>query len=399
MDPLAMFQQIAPQGVVNKEIMNRKVDKTEALDVGADYEKSTAPAENGRPVCEINLSQRNDADPGHAAPEPSHDTVCREENISPLQTMNESRNENTAQLESTVESPVGVCPFAAQVAAQHDSDTAMELMIIHRTPESSALSSVPEIELTADVMGSHTETLLPEYLPPVIRSESMDVEETAQPRTLVASGMDIDHAENLPTTGMAAITGDPTAELEQAQRSEGKRTYTQMETESTANANSTAIAGSKIEEYQGEQGKPIDTDIEIGMTEQAATSGIPRSIYSSAITGDVEDTIKIGRGSEALSEPSAKRACNDASNASQREAIHSDVIDEPVAPGAYDEIDQHLAKPAAEIHPHAKGIEEAVKPDAGEAVAVPADSQEARLTYDEMSTVDPKEAESIMNRE
>ncbi|CAK3888350.1 Hypothetical predicted protein [Lecanosticta acicola] len=49
MDPLEMFRQIAPQGVVNKEVMNRKVDMETALDMGPDGNgKASSVAGHGK---------------------------------------------------------------------------------------------------------------------------------------------------------------------------------------------------------------------------------------------------------------------------------------------------------------------------------------------------------------
>ena len=61
MDPLAMFRQIAPRGIMNKEIMNRKVDKTEALDNGPEPEVSTIPAKRSCPDSEEHVVREADS--------------------------------------------------------------------------------------------------------------------------------------------------------------------------------------------------------------------------------------------------------------------------------------------------------------------------------------------------
>lgn len=97
------------------------------------------------------------------------------------------------------------------------------------------------------------------------------------------------------------------------------------------------------------------------------------SQYSSAVTGKVENGLKVAQtGSH---------------------------VDESVASDARDAVDEHLEKPAAEVHPHPKDMEAAVKPEAGEAVAAPAESEETRRTYEEMSRITPTECPFLMNRE
>ena len=64
-----------------------------------------------------------------------------------------------------------------------------------------------------------------------------------------------------------------------------------------------------------------------------------------------------------------------------------------------DYIDEHLAKASDQVHPHLKDMEMAVQPAAGEAVAAPADSQETKMTYEEMSKVTSAECPFLMNRE
>ena len=75
-------------------------------------------------------------------------------------------------------------------------------------------------------------------------------------------------------------------------------------------------------------------------------------------------------------------------------------IDESRATGTFDAVDKHLESSAEKVHPHPHDMEEAVKPVAGEAVAAPADSEETKMTHEEMSRLGSAgECPFLMNRE
>ena len=62
-------------------------------------------------------------------------------------------------------------------------------------------------------------------------------------------------------------------------------------------------------------------------------------------------------------------------------------------------IDQSAAHSADLVHPHPKDMEARVNPGLGEAVAAAFDSEEARLTHEEMSNMTSMECPFLMNRE
>jgi hypothetical protein len=75
-------------------------------------------------------------------------------------------------------------------------------------------------------------------------------------------------------------------------------------------------------------------------------------------------------------------------------------VDESRATGTYNAIDEHLEKPAEEVHPHPRDMEEIVQPGPGKAVAAPADSMETKMTHEEMSQLGSAgECPFLMNRE
>jgi len=65
---------------------------------------------------------------------------------------------------------------------------------------------------------------------------------------------------------------------------------------------------------------------------------------------------------------------------------------------AKDAVDEILAKPAGQVHPHPKDMESAVQPTAGEAVMAKPESEETKQTFDEMSKMTPTQC-PFMNRE
>lgn len=122
---------------------------------------------------------------------------------------------------------------------------------------------------------------------------------------------------------------------------------------------------------------PSPSDVQAGaeLTPSTEVSGtLPRSIYSSAVTGNIEVTTLGAARSE-------------------------NFVDESTATGTRDAVDAHLEKSAAEVHHQPRDMEEMVKPEAGEAVIAAADSEETRRAKAEMSEVREEEGPLIMNRE
>jgi hypothetical protein len=66
---------------------------------------------------------------------------------------------------------------------------------------------------------------------------------------------------------------------------------------------------------------------------------------------------------------------------------------------AHDAVDKHFEGSAAQVYPHPKDAEQQVAPAAGEAVVAAPDSEETRLTHEEMSRISPSECPFLMNRE
>ncbi|TKA73544.1 hypothetical protein B0A55_06439 [Friedmanniomyces simplex] len=96
-----------------------------------------------------------------------------------------------------------------------------------------------------------------------------------------------------------------------------------------------------------------------------------RSIYSSSVTGNVEDRLSLGKTGDF---PDESREIRDA-------------------------VDEHLEGSAEQVHPHPKQAEESVRPEAGMAVASAAGSEETRMTHEEMSSISGAECPFLMNRE
>ncbi|EMC94675.1 hypothetical protein BAUCODRAFT_555502 [Baudoinia panamericana UAMH 10762] len=104
---------------------------------------------------------------------------------------------------------------------------------------------------------------------------------------------------------------------------------------------------------------------------QGISTDVPRSMYSSSVTGNLEDRVRMGRTGDF-----------------QDESRH-----------IRDAVDEHLEGPSDKVHPHPHDTEQAVQPQPGEAVAVPAQSEETRVTHEEMSNITAAECPFLMNRE
>ena len=315
-DPLDMFRQIAPHGIVNKEIMNRKVDKSDALDAGPNRDGVKIAQEHNQ----ADEKQNGERGPADVASEDVSNSAEQ-----PVHDFNAS----------------GACPFAAQnsvgsdnaIPPGHPDVPSAETMTVHAV-DSQANGTMP------------IDSLITETAPPTGTLASTDSEKfRKQVIGEVDAGykadVDVDQPEfNLRDTINTGIAKGPDNVSD--------------DTEESAEAT-------------GKVARNADT------LAQNSAEQVPRSIYSSAVSGDIEDVIKVAKSSS--------------------------FVDESVTTGTYDAVDQHLERPADQVHPHPKNIEESVKPSAGEAVAAPVDSEETRETQQEMSNITPNECPTIMNRE
>ncbi|KAI5370140.1 Putative NTF2-like domain superfamily protein [Septoria linicola] len=269
MDPLEMFRQIAPQGVVNKQTMNRKVDMEAALDIDASNTSGTVS--------------------GSASD--SHGT--------------------------TQNHPISM-------TSEHPGE------IVEATSE------------------SQDRTDSQSYLGKTATDGPMTKQTPSRPVTTGATAI----ADKQMESSAQKIVADAA--------SQGPNRSIECPA-SNAKGQSDVIPPHELSATA-----PKDVN-------QGASDDVPRSIYSSSITGNEEDVIK-----------AAKRG---------------EVVDESKATGTYDEVDQHLERSADQVHPHPKDVEKSTKPEAGEAVAAGPDTEETRLTHEELSRISPGECPFLMNRE
>lgn len=280
MDPLEMFRQIAPHGIVNKATMNRKVDKEAALDV--DPESVQAPTESL-----------------HA---PESENVSRPES----NVVSESRDEQTRDLGHT---------GLSTTQTQQTPSRPVTVATTNPLPSGQTNSRAESIVTSAVEQGADREVeSIPSNAPvetDVIPPDSSTPSSTA-------------------TTGAPNTTNHPTT--------------------------------------------------------------THRSIYSSPINGRVEDIIN-----HASQTSAAVVVDNNNNDESSPEATTTTAA---AATTYYDAVDQQFLEGSAEqVHPHPKDMEVRVQPRPGEAVAVGAQTEETRLTHEEMSSFAPGECPFLMNRE
>jgi hypothetical protein len=106
MDPLEMFRQIAPYGVVNKETMNRKVDLEAALDASSENGMKVAPEHNdeAEPQEEISVRMPDAVEPHQeagSAPVPDQTSAFDQTQDSPDTKSNPSQIGDTNTLTAT----------------------------------------------------------------------------------------------------------------------------------------------------------------------------------------------------------------------------------------------------------------------------------------------------------
>ncbi|KAF2770337.1 hypothetical protein EJ03DRAFT_335542 [Teratosphaeria nubilosa] len=307
MDSLDMFRQIAPNGVVNKEAMNRNVSLESALDV---VEK-LVPAEASTPSTQ---------DMAHARGETTGDAAMVCPSVATQQPH-----------ENGVPQPDGV--KIAEQFSKEDAQQAPEDVI----PKHVSNSTGEPADEFVPHQGANTSELVKRDVT-AVASASQTVVDTAATQGAHAE------VEHTPTNFHDAhehlSREDPAA-------SQG------LTTEPVA--------------VDAHNARPVDVTSEHQDTQST------RAINSSAVSGNVNDRVQLGQS--------------------------GDTVDERKQYGTHDAVDQHLEKPADEVHPHPHNAEEEVQPQPGEAVAVPATAEETTMTHEEMSRITPNECPFMMNRE
>lgn len=288
-DPLDMFRQIAPHGIVNKEIMNRKVDLETALDVGTNHEPTQPEA------------AKTEAD--------------------------------------DVAHPVASVKPLAEPVLPHNDGGSIAQKYSQPGSEPTAPEEVVQKQIS-DGTGKPADTFVPH--------QGTDTEKPADESNPTDSVPASQVVEAAATQGAEAAIEHPESNYHDAQE--------QLST----------VAGN------------CDTGPEIDQPAATSSSGVTRSIYSSSVTGNVEDRVKAGKTGNAVSGVAP---------------------DESLATRTHDAVDEHLEGSSEQVHPHSHETEKAVQPNKGEAIAVPAHAEETRMTHEEMNTITPSECPFLMNRE
>lgn len=278
MDPLEMFRQIAPYGVVRKEDMNRKVDPEAALD----------DTDSG---VEVAAAQNNEA---------------------------ERREELPARMPDSAELHEEALPVTVP----------------------GSFPIVDDIEANLSQTGDTVTA-------PITSDENVDVLEPSESIQELVQGLEGKEPEEISLLEACAI-------IEAA--------ATQAVDLKVEKPDSTAP---EVTQFL----PPASIPTSVSNHEAEAPIGnVPRSIYSSSVTGDVEDVLL-----------SAERG---------------EIKDESKAAGVCDAVDDYLAQPADVIHP--AGHE--VLP-VGNALAAGPRSEETRIAHEEMSSMSAFECPFLQNRE
>ena len=281
-DPLDMFRQIAPKGIVNKENMNRKVDPESALDVDSHY----VPSEPKVAQPEQPNGQAKATEPAHpiSATQPNNEAIIPDhDGVKIAEESNQPGKEPLA--------PEQVLPTHVSNSTGQRADAFV--------PHQGADTSKPASESNPS--------------------------DTTTPATTVV--------ESAATHGADATLEHPESNFHDA--------HEQQPVEG-ADSTGTVVADEKSPDHQ--------------------------SIYSSAVTGNISDRMV-------------------------------PAVDESATTGVHDALDTHLESSTAAVHPHPHATENATQVGRGEAVAVPAASEETRLTHEEMSRISGGECPFLMNRE
>lgn len=374
MDSLSMFRQIAPYGIVNKEPMNQKAEKAEALDSGSGHNGIKIAEEYNSGDAASNVEQAAGADiPKHIS------------------------NSTEEAADAPVEQ-IGACPFIARngvsthITLPDGHPDVSSTNGMNRSTDVHAASGDVNGRSGADLCDTSETPTQADF--PVASGHGADTTMKGQQSTVTpppehGSGSNGTVHPDSPATPTQSMFNHSTGGRVSTSGSDVSSDWSMVDTPHSQAELSTP---DKADDAQGgathlasingdgdvsavEQAPPHDIDMINNRQppKRAAVDDIPRSIYSSAVTGNVEDVIKAARS--------------------------DDYVDESVMAGTHDAVDKHLESSADTVHPHPKTMEDTVKPDPGEAVAVAGNTEETRQTYEELSEIKPEEKELIMNRE
>jgi hypothetical protein len=355
MDPLEMFRQIAPYGIVNKEPMGRKAEKADALDDGPGHNGVNIAEEYNNGNATQSVEQAADADiPNHVSEKTGQPADAPSQNGAGCPFM--ARNRTS----STVTPPEGHPHMHNEFGTNDVTNGVNGVLSNGDTSGQSHVNSANNHDLTEPQETPTQATFLQaakQLATAAVSAVSNGVASyntTSHSSTLQPSsneyGTFIEPAGTAPTTHDVAMDIDTT-------------TSATVEPGNSVTATDNGDLSSAGHE----------TGVNAQPAKPPAEEDVPRSVYSSAVTGDVEDVIKVAK--------------------------NGDYVDESITTGTYEAADKHLESSADEVHPHPKTMEDEVKPDRGEAVAVSANTKETQQTYKEMSEIKPEEKDLVMNRE
>ncbi|KAK5706576.1 hypothetical protein LTR97_001566 [Elasticomyces elasticus] len=315
-DPLEMFRQIAPHGIVNKTPMNRNVDMETAMD---EESSPTPKAEQLNGVPQPNsVSQHPTNEQKQDVPDP----------VKPAQ--EESTSTSSADEAQTA-------PTTTELPAAQFSNDGVKIAEQHN--HESVATTAPEEVIPKDISNG-TSQAADEFVP----HQGADTE---KPATETNSA----EASPAQTLVEAAASNGASADIEHPESNfhDAHEEQSQADTGATQEPTTEAHQQSQVEN----------------------DDSVKRSIYSSSVTGNEEDRIALGKSGNFTDESRNIR----------------------------DAVDDHIESSSDIVHPHAKDMEHAVQPQAGEAVASSAQSEETRMTHEEMSSISAAECPFLMNRE
>ena len=262
-DPLDMFRQIAPGGIVNKETMNRNMTKEAAL--GLDSDDHTTATNTGADTYAEKLkpdtTDRAATSTGHNG---EHATATAstssESHPSPAQPLKDVLTPST---DSIVPNNDGL-----KIAEVHNKDVA-------------------NIDALEDIIPKHDSTSTKEAADAPIPHQGADTRTTVEGQSVSQVDGTLDHLNSIIDTaasyGAAAEVVSPTSNfhdaLEKQQDSSLPLAY-----DSRAGLPRVGVSTEKSWEHLGDA--------------KAEAADVPRSDYSSAVTGDLGNVVKTAHGDD-----------------------------------------------------------------------------------------------------
>ena len=374
MDPLQMFRQIAPNGIVNKQPMNRKVGLTDALDPKSGPEVATTASHAQQVPLETTVEPMSSLNTCPFAPPQLID-------VEPSVQQHDNISDGTANVASQIPEEINQEELQRRFDESTDAPSTENQVHNHVSNSQHHEDEIGEkgvdMETKAQaIIEEHDISNAPETQSDPVKSCHNDMHSDVQAPTIVT-----EHTTSNAQDTQPVLTSNTTA-AEDSIPELGSGTHNGKDMD--------AQAQKTVEEHPAPNAQDTQPAIECktATIEDSATSPDTGDIYSAV--ADTEDDTRKPTDTAELNEQQTTNDSQNAENLFQTSGALDKQTNGDLKPALMSE-----PHPAEDIHPHPKDVEEYVQPEAGEAVVASSGIEEAQKTHEEMSNVTPQESKQM----